>query len=141
MTFVHLSNVQKDVLREIGNIGAGNAATSLAQLINRRIHMEIPSVQIVTFNELMEQIGGPDQVVVAILFRISGDMPGTVYFLLSVDEAENLINQLNMDMDISLLEEDGELNEMAISALQEVGNILTGSYLTALSDFTNINMQ
>lgn len=141
MGFIELSNIQKDALREIGNIGAGNAATSLSQLTNKRINMQVPSVKIVTFDELMDQIGGPDQVVVTILFRITGDMPATVYFLLTLDEAQNLISQIDKDREMSLLDENGELNSLAISALQEIGNILTGSYLTALADFTNTIMQ
>ncbi|MGM8211731.1 chemotaxis protein CheC [Virgibacillus sp. W0430] len=140
MSFIHLSTEQKDVLQEIGNIGAGNAATSMSQLINKKINMEVPSVKIVSFDEMMEMIGGPEEVIVAILFRITGEMPGTVYFLSTVEEAKSLISQLTFNSDLSFTE-NGELNELALSALQEVGNILTGSYLTALSDFTNVTMQ
>src|SRR5699024_11992951 len=56
-----LSHMQKDVLREIGNIGAGNAATSMSQLINKDVTMEVPSVKVVSINEMMEEIGGPDR--------------------------------------------------------------------------------
>ncbi|GGH69651.1 CheY-P phosphatase CheC [Compostibacillus humi] len=140
MEYVHLSKLQKDVLREVGNIGAGNAATSLSKLINEQIHMKVPSVNIVTFDEMMELIGGPEQVIVALLFQIYGDVPGTVYFILSVEEAESLIRKMIQDENFSLTEENGN-NEMAFSALKEIGNIVTGSYLTALSDFTNIHMQ
>lgn len=140
MNFKQLSNEQKDVLREIGNIGAGNAATSMSKLINKRINMQVPSVTIVSFDEMMELIGGPEEVVVSILFKIMGDMPGTVYFLLTIDEAENLVSNLTFHTNVQLMK-NGELNELAVSALEEVGNILTGSYLTALADFTKINMQ
>lgn len=135
----NLSNMQKDVLREIGNIGAGNAATSMSQLIDRHVLMEVPSVKVVTINEMMELIGGPEKLIVAIFFRIKGEVPGTVYFILTIEEAEFLVQRMMMQDDARLLM-DGEPNELAISALQEVANIMTGSYLSALSDFTNLKM-
>ncbi|MFC4023129.1 chemotaxis protein CheC [Oceanobacillus longus] len=140
MEFNNLSSAQKDVLREIGNIGAGNAATSLSMLLNKRIEMKVPSVSIVNYDELMELIGGPEETIVGLMFRIRGEAPGTVYLLLKVEEAEYLVRKLTGDPEFSLLNNE-QNNEMAISALHEIGNIVTGSYLTALSDFTNINMQ
>ncbi|HLR41067.1 MAG TPA: chemotaxis protein CheC [Virgibacillus sp.] len=136
----NLSSMQLDVLREIGNIGAGNAATSMSELLNKKINMQIPSVNIVSFDEMMNLIGGPDNVIVAIYFRMQGEAPGTVYFILTVEEAEYLVRQM---MPEAKLEISGgeESSELTISILQEIGNILTGSYLSALSDFTNINMK
>lgn len=134
-----LSNMQKDVLREIGNIGAGNATTSMSQLIDKEVKMEVPSVKIVTINEMMELIGGPERLIVAIFFRIKGEIPGTVYFILTVEEAELLVQKMMLQEDVRLLD-NGEPNELAVSVLQEVANILTGSYLSALSDFTNLKM-
>lgn len=137
---VSLSSIQRDVLREIGNIGAGNAATSMSQLINKRIDMDMPSVNVVSFDEMMDMIGGPDEPVVAMFFRIYGKAPGTVYFILSIEEAESLIDQMTNGMKVNLLDTN-EQNSIGVSALKEVGNIITGSYLSALSDFININMQ
>jgi|SRR5690625_3288893 len=134
-----LSNLQKDFLREVGNIAAGNATTAMAKLIDERIKMEVPSVKIVTINELMEIIGGPEKLVVTIFFRIEGELPGTVYFVLTLEEAEYLVRKTTMDEDIIIFE-NGEPNELAISVLQESANILTGAYLSAISDFTNIKM-
>lgn len=140
MDFNKLSYIQLDVLRELGNIGAGNAATSMSKLINKKIDMQVPTVKIVEFSEVMELLGGSEQLIVAIFFRIIGDAPGTVYFVLSIEEAEELIRQLTMDPDFEL--SNGEIdNELASSVLQEVGNILAGSYLSALSDFIQINLQ
>lgn len=134
-----LSDLQKDVLREIGNIGAGNATTSMSQLINKQVLMEVPSVQVVTINEMMDIIGGPEKLIVAIFFRIKGEITGTVYFVLTIEEAEYLVRQMTMDDNLNVIE-DGETNELAISVLQEIANILTGSYLSALADFTNLKM-
>lgn len=135
-----LSELQKDVLREIGNIGAGNATTSMSKLINKQVAMEVPSVQIVTINEMMDIIGGPEKLIVAIFFRIKGEVTGTVYFVLTIEEAEYLVRHMTMDDQLTVMNNNGETNEIAISVLQEVANILTGSYLTALADFTKLNM-
>lgn len=140
MDFKKLSHIQLDVLREIGNIGAGNAATSMSKLINKRVDMDVPSVNVVTFDEMMEIIGGPEQLIVAMFFRIQGEAPGSVYFILSIEEAESLVSQITNGTTLNLLA-DTEPDELAISVLKEVGNIMTGSYLSALSDFVNINMQ
>ncbi|PAV30022.1 CheY-P-specific phosphatase CheC [Virgibacillus profundi] len=140
MEFTNLTSFQKDALREIGNIGAGNAATSMSKLINKKVDMQVPSVNIVSYDEMMDLIGGAEEIVATVFFRIHGDAPGTVYFILTIEEAEYLISQMTNDPKFDLLA-DGFENELAISVLQEAGNILTGSYLSALSDFTNINMQ
>lgn len=140
MEFTHLTNEQRDVLREIGNIGAGNAATSMSKLINKKIDMQVPSVNILGYNEMMEMIGGPEVLIVAILFRVQGDAPGTVYFILTTEEAEYLVSQITTDAQFNWSGDD-PLDELAISVLQETGNILTSSYLSALSDFMNINLQ
>lgn len=134
-----LSHTKLDVLREIGNIGAGNAATSMSKLINKKIDMKVPSVNVTGFNEAVDMIGGPEKPIVAILIYIQGAAPGSVYFILSIEEANRLLNEVTAG-DESLLSGE-EPNEFAISALQETGNILAGSYLSALSDFTHINMQ
>ncbi|WP_106497604.1 chemotaxis protein CheC [Lentibacillus sp. Marseille-P4043] len=135
-----LSYVQLDVLREIGNIGAGNAATSMSKLLDTKVDMQVPAVEVVAFDEVMDMIGGPEELIVAIFIRIQGPAPGTVYFILTKDEAEYLVRAVTSDPEF-ILNDVEQPNELAISALLEVGNILAGSYLSALSDFTNINMQ
>lgn len=136
-----LTNIQRDVLREIGNIGAGNATTSMADLINQPVRMEVPSVEVVTINEMMELIGGPEKTIVAIFFRIKGEVSGTVYFILTIEEAEYLISKMTNNEITSLFESNGkETDAIALSVLQEIANILNGSYLSALADFTQLKM-
>lgn len=139
MTNKDLSSLERDVLKEIGNIGAGNATTSLSTLIDHRIRMEVPSVHLVTFDEMMHLIGGSEQIVAGLFFRIEGEAPGTVSFMLPIKEAESLIKKIMPDTHVYLLSDDGT-NEYALSALREVGNIITGSYLSALSDFMSLEM-
>ncbi|MBU9714530.1 chemotaxis protein CheC [Evansella tamaricis] len=128
-----------DILKEIGNIGAGHAATSLSKLLNRTIDMEVPSVKIVHFNDISDFVGGQEETVAAIFLRIMGDAPGNMFFLVPIQEATKLIQQLTGDLSITYTTL--ETNEMGVSALCEMGNILAGSYLTALSDFTKLNLQ
>ena len=73
-----------DILREVGNIGAGNATTALAQIINGKIDMEVPKARILDFNELSEILGGPDTPVIGILFELSRDINGMMMFILKM---------------------------------------------------------
>lgn len=135
-----LTGLQKDVLREIGNIGAGNATTSLSELIHTEVQMEVPSVNLVTINELIDMIGGPEKVVATLLSHMKGDITGTVFFVLSIEEAKSVIRQMTGTKDIELFS-DGQIDELAASVLTETANILTGSYLSALADFTKLHMK
>ncbi|WP_078554644.1 chemotaxis protein CheC [Bacillus alkalicellulosilyticus] len=128
-----------DVLKEVGNIGAGNAATALSKLLNHFVDMNVPAVRIVSFQEITELLGGADNVVAAVFLRIEGDAPGNMFFMLSVDEAEKLIQKLTRQDNFQLTHP--PFDEIGLSALQEVGNILAGSYLSALADFTGLNLQ
>ncbi len=131
-----LSNIQLDVLREIGNIGAGNAVTALAKLLDRKIDMEVPRVKILEFHEVSETLGGAEIPVVGILLKMTGDLTGNIMFILQHSAAAMLVNMLMGRP----LESEQEFSEMDISALKEIGNILTGSYLSALSALTNLKI-
>ncbi|GGJ56122.1 chemotaxis protein CheC [Anoxybacillus voinovskiensis] len=127
-----------DILKEIGNIGAGNAATALSQLLNKKIEMNVPNVQIVSFDEMMDLVGGAEQVVAAVFLRIEGEAPGSMFFVLSLPQAERFVKQMTGDALFSLASP--HPSELGISALQELGNILAGSYLSALADFTKLTL-
>lgn len=136
INFDDIDSIKLDVLREIGNIGAGNATTALSQMINRRIDMGIPTVNILGFTELAEILGGAENPVVGILLNVEGDIHGMMMFVLEQDSAHNLINLL-MQKEIP---EFAEFSEMDISALSEIGNIITGAYLGSLSSLTNLKI-
>lgn len=140
MEFINLTSEQRDILSEIDNIGASNAVTSMAKLIHKKVDMQVPAADIVSCNEMIELIGGPEAYIVAIFYRIHGDAPGTVFFILTMEGAENLVQQITNNVAFNWFS-DGSLDELETSVLQEAENILTGSYLTALSDFMHINMQ
>ena len=133
----NLTGTHIDILREMGNIGAGNAATALSMLLNKKIEMAVPRVQIATFAEMMELIGGPEQVVACVYLRVEGEAPGNMFFVLPPDQAEKFVRRMTGDGSFPF---QGEAHELGRSALQELGNILTGSYLSALADFTRLNL-
>ncbi len=131
-----ISSIHLDVLKEVGNIGAGHSATSLSKLLDKKIDMYVPDVKIISFNELMELAGGPEVVVASVFLRMEGDISGSLFFVLSIEQAERFIKKLIADNKFSLQEP--PYNELGLSAFQELGNILTGSYLSSLSDLTNL---
>lgn len=135
-SFDNIDGMQLDILREIGNIGAGNATTALSQLINRRINMGIPQVNISEFKELSDVLGGAENQVVGILLSVGGEINGMMMFILETASAHNLINIL-MNKDMDNFE---EFSEMDLSALKEIGNIITGAYLSSLSGLTNLKI-
>jgi chemotaxis protein CheC len=135
-SFDNIDGMQLDILREIGNIGAGNATTALSQLINRRIDMGIPHVNISEFKELSDVLGGAENQVVGILLSVGGEINGMMMFVLETASAHNLINIL-MNKDMENFE---EFSEMDLSALKEIGNIITGAYLSSLSGLTNLKI-
>ncbi|NOU76408.1 CheY-P-specific phosphatase CheC [Paenibacillus sp. LMG 31458] len=135
--FSRLEDFQMDVLKEVGNIGAGHAATALSTLLDKPIDMLVPKVRMLPFEEICESVGGAETVVLAIFLRVDGDAPGNMFFILDLDAAKNMLRDL-----IGLhIEDQEEYSELELSALNEIGNILAGSYLSSLADFTNLNMQ
>lgn len=129
-----LDNMQYDVLREIGNIGAGNATTALSQMINSKIDMKVPKVDLLEFKELSDIVGGAEKLVVGILFTLEGQIDGMMMFMLDMDASRHLVKQLVGGSE----EENKEFTEMELSALNEIGNIIAGAYLSSLSSLTNI---
>jgi len=131
-----LGEFNMDVLKEVGNIGAGHAATALSRLLDKPVDMAVPRVSLVPFEEIAERVGGSEQVVVAVFLRVEGDAPGNMFFIIREESANGLLSSL-LSLEVVSAAEYGE---MEISALSEIGNILAGSYLSSLADFTSLNM-
>lgn len=135
-----LNDIQYDVLREIGNIGAGNATTALSQMLNQKMDMSVPKVALVPFNEISDVMGSEDQTVVGIMLGFEGDVEGMMMFLFDTRSAHHLVNTLMMRDKEDGVEEGAGFTDMDMSALNEIGNIVSGSYLTAISKLTNLKM-
>jgi len=132
----HLNTFHLDVLREIGNIGSGNATTALAKLINKKVDMGVPKVNILEFKDVADILGGADTEVIGIVFDLSGDITGMMMFVLDQRSARILVNLL-MGREIH---EDEVFTDIDLSALQEIGNILAGSYLSSLAGLTHLKI-
>ena len=125
-----------DVLKEIGNIGAGNAMTALSQMLQCKVDMQVPQVRLLEFQEVGSLMGGEEQLMVGVYLAVEGDITGSIMFLVRTDSAKHLVNKLMMGM----ASEGDELNEMEISAMKEISNIITGAYLNSLSMLTNLKI-
>ena len=132
-----LNDLEFDVLKEIGNIGAGNATTALAKMLNTKIDMNVPRVEMVPFTQLPDTFGSPEEVLAGILVQLDGDIKGMMMFLAKEESAHTLVNSLMGGMGVS---GDGTFSEMELSALSEIGNIIIGAYLSAMSNLTNLKI-
>jgi chemotaxis protein CheC len=128
--------MQLDALKEIGNVGAGNAATALSQIINRKIDMTVPKVAILPLGDVPDVVGGPEVTVAGVYLRVFGPAPGSILFLMPQASAFYLVDTLMGRK----AESTHALDEMDASALLEIGNILAGAYLNALSYFTKFTL-
>ena len=135
ITLESMSEQYFDVLKELGNIGAGNATTALASMLQCKVDMKVPQVKLLDFSEVGELMGGEEQIMAGIYLCVEGDITGSIMFLLEKGAARHLVSKL-MGMELPA-EEFGEIEE---SALKEIGNIITGAYLNSLSTITNLKI-
>ena len=136
MSAEHVSENYYDVLKELGNIGAGNAMTALSQMLQCKIDMQVPQVRLLEFSRVGEVVGGEEQILASVFLGVSGDISGSMMFMVDEDSARHLIQKMTMGM----LPPGREFEDMGLSALQEVGNIITGAYLNSLSSMTNLTI-
>lgn len=130
MSYLDLNDLQLDALKEIVNIGTGNAATALAQLLSIKVNMSVPNINVIPFDEIFNNIGG-EEVVIGVLVRVLGDVPGNILFVMQKDVAMKIINKL-------LGTDEKEISEMGNSVLCEIGNIMCSAYMNAIAKFTNM---
>jgi chemotaxis protein CheC len=126
-----LKELQLDALKEVANIGAGHAATALSQLTDRRIMINVPEIEITRLEDVPQTFGDPEAVVAAVLMHVLGDLTGRTLLLLPEENAR-LLCDLLIRRPAGTTATIGQLEE---SSLKEAGNILSGAYLNALSDF------
>ena len=124
-----MSQEYYDILKELGNIGAGNATTALAQMLQCKVDMSVPQVRLLEFKDVATIMGGEEHL------GVEGDITGSIMFLLQKDSARHLVGKM-----MGMAMEGDEFSEIEQSALQEVGNIITGSYLNSLSAMTNLKI-
>lgn len=135
MTFKMLTDEHLDALREISNVGMGNAATALSQMVSDRVELHVPSVSLVDIVDVPDLIGGAEKVVVGVTMHIHGDACGNILLVFPEESAQRLVNKL-LGKDDSA----SRFDEMAESALKEVGNILASSYLGAMGSLIHLTL-
>lgn len=133
-----LTSMKADILREIGNIGAGNATTALSVMLNSNLRIEIPIVKFLDFNEIPDMVGGPDTIVAAVLTHFTGELKGMTLFILELEEAKNLAGTM---LSRTYPKDFVEFDHMDKSALKEVGNILMSSYISSIGTLTNMQLR
>ncbi len=137
----HITPQQMDVLREIGNIGAGNAATALSKILGRKVDMSVPEVKVIPLFSVPEILGAPEEPVVGGMVNMEGGLSGQIMLILGIREAYIVASIMSGrdtadidDVDFSAL------SELDVSALYEVTNILSGSYLSAIASLTDLSI-
>ena len=135
VSFEKVTKEYYDVLKELGNIGAGNATTALAQMLQCKVDMKVPQVRLLDFKDVGEAMGGEEQIVIGIYLAVEGDITGSIMFVLERSAGKALVSKL-----MGMTATEGDFTEMEISALKEIGNIITGAYLNSLAQLTNLKM-
>jgi len=131
-----LTELEKDAMREVGYIGAGHAATALSKLVGQRVDVSIPVAAAVPLTQLPEMIGGMEELVTGVYLPLTGDIEGSVLLVFPQRSALTLADLL-MKREVGTAT---TLSEIDQSALKEVGNILSGNCLTALSQFLGMKL-
>ena len=132
---MNLNEQQLDALRELGNIGASHAATSLSQMLMSEVQMTVPEVNIVDISDISEYFG--DEVCALVVFEIQGELLPGGYVLLHLPQKSAI--QLTNTM-LGMTDTDREFNEMDESAMLEVGNIMVSQFLDATATLLGIIM-
>ncbi|OPX45348.1 chemotaxis protein CheC [Clostridium thermobutyricum] len=123
--------IQLDALKEVSNIGAGNAATSLSLILGHKVDMNVPSVNMVKLNDIYEVAG--EKEVYGIILRVLGDIQGNILIIFEKELAEKIIEGLS-----GMREE--KISEIGISVLSEIGNIMSAGYMNSISEFTGLSI-
>jgi chemotaxis protein CheC len=123
---------QLDAMREIANIGAGHAATALSQMTHSVIMINVPEVAILRLEDVGSAIGEPDDVAAAVMMKVLGDVTGRTVQIFPAESAARLTSLVTGQPPGAV--EDAFTAEQQ-ETLKEIGNIIVGAYLNALSDF------
>ncbi len=134
VSYDSLNELQLDVMREIGNIGAGNACTALSVLLGTAIDMSVPRVQLLGFESTAEHLGGEDNMVIGLKIEINGDLEGMMVHVVEKRFAQRIINTFYAK-EIDNIE---SLDEMDSSVLNEMANITSGAYANSIATLTGL---
>lgn len=131
------SEIVLDVFTEISNIGTGNAVTSISAMLSGSVSIDVPDIRLLDFKDLAEAIGGAENTVIGILVNLKKDIDGMMMFIMDIPSATLFVNNLMMRPADTPLE---VFSEMDLSAVKELGNVVAGSYLSALAELTGLSV-
>lgn len=129
MEYQNLTSLQLDALKEVSNIGAGNAATSLSMLLGSKIDMSVPNMNLIAFDELFNSY--KENEVVAVLVKVLDDIEGSILYIFDEEVALNIISKMTQV-------KESDLTEMGVSVIGEIGNIISSSFMNSIADFTGL---
>lgn len=134
-TLDNMNSLYLDVLKEIGNIGSGNAATSLSKMINKSVNMEVPNIEVVETEKVVELFDDEEEITVGVYINFNGSINGTILTLLDKESADNLVNILFGN------KPEGDIySEIESSVIQELGNIMSSGYVNSISLLTSLDI-
>ncbi len=131
-----MNSLGLDLIREIGSIGTGNAATALSSMLGKTVRMTLPDVKILGYNEAIKYLGDPEEIVAAILVKMTGEINGLMLFILKLV----FINEVLTSVMQQRIEDYYQLNVLETSALEEIGNIIISSYVSAMSTLSDVTI-
>ena len=131
-----MDDTAKDMMREIGSIGTGNAATALSSLLKTGVEMTVPKVEILGYNEAVDLLGHPEDMIAGVLVQMTGDVSGVMLFLMKMD----FINEVLQCVLQESIDGYEQMGEMEVSAATEVGNIIISSYILSLSKLADMDI-
>jgi len=131
--FMELDQSKRDILKEVANIGAGNAATAFSGMVGQKINMTVPKVELIEIQELPAITGDEEEYIACIMINFSGEISGKILLVVDMKNVEKMLKLIFSTDDLP-----GK--EMQNSALNELGNILSGAYLKAINDFTGLDL-
>lgn len=135
-SYSDLSSLEIDTLREIGSIGTGNAATALSRMLGKEVRITLPEVRIMGYNEAIEWIGGPEAITAGVLTQLGGEISG---IMLSVQQMD-FVNLVLSGILGNSVQDFSQLDQMQISALVEVGNIMLSTFINALCGLAGVSI-
>ena len=135
--YEEMGELEFDILKEIGSIGGGNAATALSSMLNAKVNMSMPAVKVLGFNPALNLLGDPEELVAAIFVEMSGELEGVMLFILTKEFADEIVQRMLGKGGVDML----ELDEIDASVLTEIGNIVISSYITAMSSLANVEVE
>jgi len=141
--YLELSQVQQDALKEIGNIGSGNAITALSRIINKRIDVDLTDVGIISFKDLHKHFGGKSEVVCGIFSHIKQPSQSTILQVFELTPLMTLVANLagkDSKIDPKKVKSKKDLDDFALSTVVEVGNILAGHYASSIADLMQMQL-